>query len=144
LIIPRLIFTNRAAKPPIHEERLNMPIPYIIRAYKSVSASSTGNATWTTGEDTTVIIYRIVRDSTGAFDITSIKDTNGTSYLSGTIPYLALGTWEEPTVLERPWVIPAKTTITFELLDTSAATNAVYIIGIGEKSLIGEAPAAAR
>lgn len=115
--------------------------PYIIVGYESVTASTAETVTWSTGSSEEVVVNRIRVHSTGAFDVTKIVDQGGIPFTNATTSavidssMLTASTKNRYFEIDLPteWNLPPNTTITFSVTDTSAATNEIWIVGIGKR-----------
>ena len=96
----------------------------------SLSANSSGTASFSVPEGKKWEISKLTWSSTGAFKITDIRDTAvGYHYNSNDLPSVTLKNRNTGNIVEfepKP-VCTGATRLVFEVTDTSGAANTVYI-----------------
>lgn len=103
----------------------------------TLGASGSGTVSFEIDAGMTMTILKIAQKSTGAYNITKIRDTaTGYHFLSGTIDNTMLewGTADHMDIKEIPIMLSGPTKLILDLTDTSVASNEVSIAIIGDES----------
>jgi hypothetical protein len=104
-------------------------------------ANSTGTASIKVTADSAFIARYITGASQGAYLITLRMDASDRQMVNAPIHSSAfVGTAERPMILPKPLLLPANSTISFDLTDLSGANNSIYFSFIGFK-IYGYTPA---
>lgn len=114
--------------------------PYFLVGYESVTASATETLTIDIGATEHFVASKIRIKSTGAFDLVKIVDQGGLPYTNATSSKMidsdlltaATKNKYHEIDLPEPWDLKPETKLSFEITDTSASTNEVWILLIGK------------
>jgi hypothetical protein len=123
-----------------------MPYAYSFQLSTAVSqgpvpANGTSQASIKITADSAFIARYITGASTGAYLITPRIDASDRLLVNTPIHSAAfVGTAERPMILPKPLLLPANTTISFDVTDLSGQDNSVYFSFIGFK-IYGYTPA---
>lgn len=116
------------------------PRPYFLVGYKSLTASTAGNLTIEIGATEKFHAHKIrVKATSEGFDLRGITDQGGTPFtnvdtttvLDGMLLTNNAENEYNEIELPIPWELAPQTKLTFDLKDTSGATNEVWILLIG-------------
>jgi len=119
--------------------------PYWLVGYKSLSGSASGVLEIEVGATEEFEVDEIrIKSTSELFDITGITDQGGTPFtnadsttvLDGML--LTNATENEYNIikLKEPWPLLPQTKLTFEITDTSAATNEIWILLVGRMKAV--------
>lgn len=119
--------------------------PYFLLGYESVAGSATETLTIEIGATEHFVASAIRIKSTGAFDLVKLTDQGGMPYTNATSTKMidsdlltaATKNRYHEIVLPTPWDLKPETTLSFEITDTSATTNEVWILLIGKMESAG-------
>lgn len=121
--------------------------PYFLQGYESVTASATESLTITIGETEEFVASRMrIKATDEGFDIIGITDTSGIPYTNATSTTVIDGrlltndTENEynEIVFDVPLHLPPGTKLRFEITDTSASTNEIWITLFGAIRSVGK------
>ena len=106
----------------------------------TLSGSGSGTVSFEIDAGMTMTILKLAQTSTGAYNITKIRDTaTGNHFLSGTIDNTMLewGTNNHLNITDIPIVLTGPTKLILDLTDTSTSSNTVSVAIIGDESAGG-------
>lgn len=115
--------------------------PYFLQGYESVAGSATESLIISLGETEEMEVYEIrIKATSESFDIIGITDQSGIPYTNATSTTVIDGTLltnateNEYNIIKLPVPLhlPPGTQLRFQITDTSASTNEIWILLIGK------------